>query len=497
MQEKTIILSSPQADLIESTQQLNLFLAGQGSGKTHCAGTLSSIFISQFPNVRGLICANTYGQLNKSTMFRIRECWKESGITEYNKKTGNGNYVVGIIPPEYFNTKRHNFDKYDNIISFSNGMVIFIGSLDNYKAIDGMEVGWAILDETKDTKEMAVKEVILGRVRQEGLYIKDGELSDSGEPFNPVYIFTSPAKVQWLNEFFELDLFEDEIKRKIFSKDEYFIKDHSNKRIIISSTFHNKDNLPDNFIENLILNLTTYLQDMLIYGSPFSKSGGEFYPCFDRSLHVFKQDKIGDGYDSSLPIWVSFDENVNPYMPSGLWQGKDSKVWKIEEIDLEAPNNKLAKVCDKIIARYQNHTHGMFIAGDTTSKKNDAKLEEGYNFFKLAKRYLAQFHPVIKIPRKNPSVIMRKNFINTVFEKNLYGIEISIGSKCTNTIADYTYLKEDGDGKKLKEKVKDPNTGITYEKYGHDIDLDEYFICEFFKKDFARYSGKRGLSSYG
>ena len=107
-------------------------------------------------------------------------------------------------------TTGHNFDSYENIISFDNGAVIYIGSLDNYKALDGIEVCWAVLDETKDTREEAVKQVITGRLRQQGMYVDaaDNLCSNAftngvaNKSFNPLYIFTSPASVPWINEWF-------------------------------------------------------------------------------------------------------------------------------------------------------------------------------------------------------------------------------------------------------------------------------------------------------
>lgn len=62
---------------------------------------------------------------------------------------------------------------------------------------------------------------------------------------------------------------------------------------------------------------------------------------------------------------------------------------------------------------------------------------------------------------------MRGNFINTVFEGGYSGLELFISSNCKRTIEDYLYLKEDSDGTKLKERMKDVATGVTCEKYGH------------------------------
>ena len=87
-------LSRPQEYVVTSTQDLNLFLAGVGSGKTHLGGVLSGYFLKNFPEAFGFIGANTYQQLTTSTLYRLREVWKElfgwvEGI----------DYVVGKTPP--------------------------------------------------------------------------------------------------------------------------------------------------------------------------------------------------------------------------------------------------------------------------------------------------------------------------------------------------------------------------------------------------------------
>lgn len=484
--------SKPQYDMLISRKAVNLFLAGQGSGKTFCAGAISAAFVSNFPHIKGLIAANTYDQLNRSTLYRIREVWKdEFGIKEYNEYTGEGCYVVGIQPPKHFNTEHHNFDRYNNIISFDNGAVIYIGSLDNYKSLDGMEIGWGILDETKDTKEEAVKEVIVGRLRQKGLYVDEkGRLVEvGGTPFNPLYIFTSPAKVQWLNEWFQLDQYQDEITAHIYSDTTYFKKEIGNKLVTISSTYHNLKNLPSNYIDNQKANLHSGLQDMLIYGNPFSKAGGEFYKCFSRKKNVAEC-----GYDPTLPLHITWDFNVNPYVTCCIWQIKGKKAKQIDEICLPSPRNRTEDACREFIRLYQGHNAGVFIYGDPSGKQEDTRTEKGSNDYMIIQKLLKDFKPSLRVGRLAPPVVMRGNFINTIFEKGYEDITITISPKCKNSINDYTYLKEASDGTKAKEKVKNEDTKITYEKYGHTSDANDYFICEAFASEFGRYQKGGGVS---
>ena len=58
---------------------------------------------------------------------------------------------------------------------------------------------------------------------------------------------------------------------------------------------------------------------------------------------------------------------------------------------------------------------------------------------------------------------------------------------------DFKYVQENSDGSKLKERYRDKQTGLTYEKYGHCSDTFEYFICEYFKKEYADFQGKKQL----
>jgi hypothetical protein len=238
-------------------------------------------------------------------------------------------------------------------------------------------------------------------------------------------------------------------------------------------------------------NMPQYEYDVFVNGDwdIELKTGGEFYKSFDLDSHT--ADHV---YNSLLPIHISFDENVNPYITATVWQSDEhdkNKVYQIKEYCLESPNNTVRKLCDAVIRDFYDHSSGMFIYGDATSKKADTKLEKGHNFFTLIRDYLIKFNPVLRVPASNPSVVMRGNFINQIWERGFLGIEISIDRNCKNSIVDFNKVKEDNDGTKKKETTKNPNTGITYQMYGHTSDANDYFICEYFKTEFRQYQTGR------
>lgn len=482
--------SLPQLQIIISTEQINLFLAGVGSGKTHLDGHLSYKFIREFPDVLGFIGANTYDQLNTSTMFRIREVWKSIGVVEYEEKTGLGHYVVNKQPPKCFKKLHDSFISYDKIISFINGAIVFVGSMDNAKAHDGKEFGWAILDETKDTKEDDVKDIILARLRQKGIYIKDGQFTNevTDNPICPLYISTSPAKVDWINNWFELDKDIQRIQDKIYDKNDYFVKRSKNKLCVISSTYHNEHNLPNNYIENKRSDWTTEKFKTLIYANPFSQTGSEYYSSFDRIQNVGKVE-----YNPELPLHISFDFNYVPYNSCSIWQVelKDSIyfIYGIDEIALKNPRNSDEDVCNTFLARYKHkHKSSLYIYGDATGRAGTTLNKEVKSHIASLEKYLRPMmsNGSLRVPKSNPTNDSRREFINRIFEKKL-PMRIVVSENMTHMIADLSYTKQDLiNGGKDKHIVTDPETGEKYQKYGHFGDNLEYFLCECFKNYFVR-----------
>jgi hypothetical protein len=478
------IISKPQMAILTSIARINLFLAGVGSGKTFLDGVISRNLISRFPEVKGGIFANTYDQLNTSTLFRVREYWASTGVTEWSKENPSGTYVSGKEPPAQWTKCRRNFDRFNNIISFCNGGLIFTGSLDNAVMHSGKEMGWAILDETKDSREEDVKEIILTRLRQPGMYLVNGKIENNGEQsqqWNPMYVSTSPAKTPWITEWFELEKYIDEISQKIYSDTTYFEKEFNGKKAVISSTYHNIHNVGQNYIDDILKNNSEERGKALIYANPFVTTGGEFYSSFDRLSHVGSVQ-----YDPSLPLHISFDQNSVPYNSAGIAQiVRSGDIWEwrfIDEIALVNPRNSTEEVCDEFMMRFANHKSGIFYYGDasghnrTTMNKDFAHHYEIIEF-KLRKYLINDSDRTLV---SNPSVTLRRDFVNKMFEGKL-PIRIVIDESCHYLISDLMYCKQGLDGGKDKHIVTDKETGDKYQKYGHFGDLFEYMAVELFK----------------
>ena len=207
-----------------------------------------------------------------------------------------------------------------------------------------------------------------------------------------------------------------------------------------------------------------------------------FYKQFRRSLHVGTCT-----YDHHKCLHVSFDENVNPYLPFGIFQMDGTKIYMIDEIAAKNPHNTLRWVCNEICKRYKGHESGMIIYGDATSKKDDIKVEKGKNTFTIVKEYLAEFHPRLRVNKSNPNVAMRGNFINDCLGLNYMGVFVLIGQQCPNMIADLINTAEspDGNGKDKTKKEVDGVRGV--QRWGHFSDLFDYIMCEAFRRQYDTF----------
>lgn len=520
---RRIKISKPQLEVLLSRKPRTLDMAGQGSGKTFNIGFDTFEKVRVLPKAKGFIGANTYNQLSQSTLNRAFQVWKDiGGWTEWSRDNPEGIYVIDKKPPSHF-IKYEKFKSYQNIISFSNGAIIFIGSLDNWKAHDGKEFAWAHLDETKDTRQEALKEVIFARLRQFGMWYDDtkpnkpllfddkidhDEAREKGlVPFNPCIIHTSPSLggVDWVLEMFGIMEQEKQIREALSDEYNFYTFENDNFKTIIYQTYWNENNLPDNYIENRRAELSENEQLLLIEGYPFSKTGGEFYSGFSRRIHVVPNIPI----NHSQSFHLSFDFNVVPYTSMLIAQvdyitkyinentqekqdfpsehTTPIEVMRIKicrESALKPPNNETEQQCEEFIEFGKiNGLEGsdVLVYGDASGKNRIPGLGS-LTMFKIIRRTLGTFYNYNeRVGKKNVGILSRRKLLNRIFEGKIPEVEIYIDASCKLLIMDLEFLKQSPDGKKYKEAETDKATGKSYEKYGHMSDCLDYFVSELLK----------------
>lgn len=516
-----IELSEPQTAVMASRAAVILQMAGQGGGKSQVIGYVSAQLIESFPLAKGFLGANTYMQLSQSTLAAVYKVWaKDFGLVEYDpKENPGGAFVVDKKPPAHFEKLHPALRTYDGVISFWNGARVFIGSLENYQAHDGKEFAWGHLDETKDTKEQALKDVILGRLRQYGLWYEQtsGDLYFDDKvsaqeaaargwvAWNPLYIHTSPALggVDWLNKMFKLDKFEKDIKTEVLKKERgFFYREFDNKAVIIYSTHHNAHNLPPNYIANQEANLLDEDKILkLVYGYPFAKSGGEWFPYFRRDRHVRPC-----AYRRGLSIHITWDFNATPYVTLLCAQidfitrflddvgnkhdepGPGYKALEVmvitfyREYCLPAPQDTVEATCDAFKEDHDPTFDEVLYYGDGSGLSRIPGLGSLTNFKIMEDNLFMFLHndsKQVKFPNVAP--FTRRDLLNKIFAGKIPSVEIYIdGENCPNLVEDCEHVKKGPKGK-LKEETLDPITKKRFEKRGHPTDAMEYLVTEVCK----------------
>ena len=224
-------------------------------------------------------------------------------------------------------------------------------------------------------------------------------------------------------------------------------------------------------------------------------TGAEIYKQFNEQRNVFDNTLRKD-----RKLYLSFDENVLPYVTLTLWQGDSrlKELRQIGEICAESPRNTLEDLLQMFMSKYPDRDIPLVITGDRTSIKEDVKLKKGENFFKIIETRLmeAGYNLTRNLPSKNPSIVNRIAFINDIFSgSGRTGCKVFLHEKAVKTIKDVKYCPEDADGTKLKTKKKNKTTGQSYEIWGHCSDTMDYAVCVFFANEYDEFinSGRKHL----
>ncbi len=447
----------PTAKQIEAHKLLNdntfVLYGGAIRGAKSYWGCLEIItFCFKYPKSRWALIRESWGNIEGKLLVTFTENFLDKGFSQYVKE----------------------FNKNTWTLTWSNGsQIVFMAeSYNSDKELNrfrGLEINGAFIDEINEIQEVTFDKIIE----------RSGSWFHSKDCPTKILASCNPTH-GWVKERFYDKWKNNELQENM---------------AYIQATIYDNPYIPAPYLESLKL-LPRYQYEVFVNGNwdLQLKTGGEFYKCFELDKHVGQVK-----YNPNLPLHISWDDNVNPYLPCGIFQIEGKELRMIDEIAGISPNNTVKSVCNEIIRRYGSHTSGMFIYGDATAEKEDTKMEKGYSFYRLIIDNLKQFKPNNRVLRSNPSVVMRGNWINTVLEKEIGGVKMIFDESCKKAINDFVMTKEDADGTKHKEQETDPKTKVRSQKYGHFSDLTDYIMVTAFANEFAKYQAGDVVSniSYG
>lgn len=384
-----------------------LFGGAIRGGKTYCAlGTLL-LLCKMHPGSRWAIVRDTLTTIKRNVVPSFMKVCPDSFLQNYNQDT--------------------------QVITLTNGseILLFAENFDEDKLLlrwRGLEVNGFVLEEANELQESSFYKAI----ERAGTYIPR-----NGNKPKPLILLTCNPSQGWVK-----DLFYDRWKSGTLPKDWFYLPSKITDNPYIAE---------DKEYMASLTNMPRHEYEVYVNGNwdLQVKTGGEFYESFDLDKHIKPV-----AYDDTLPLHLSFDDNVVPFLPAGVFQivtdtvdGKPiRRVSMIAEIIGRSPNNTVRAICDAFTRHFPTHAAGLFVYGDATAQKDDTKLEKGHNFFTLIVGNLSQYRPQLRVLKSNPSVAMRGSFINAILEKEFADIRVTIDPSCKEGIADFVGTKEAPDG---------------------------------------------------
>lgn len=413
-----------------------------------------------------------------------------------------------------------------NSIVFNDGGKIDFSGLDDPEKIKGIsQYKRVFLDELSEYDETDFKQIRLRLRGQEGQQIVAA--------FNPI------SEEHWIKKkWFDRETWQDipmalTIGNETLPQELCAVKSvrmNSEKLILNPNTGEYDRHAPDTIVIQ-----STYLNNFWVVGSPDGKYG--YYD--QQAIATFENDRINDPdyyqvyalgewghirtgaeffqsfnrgvvcgsfkYNPELPIHISMDSNVLPYVTATFFQ-KEYKhddvqqVTQIDELPIESPNNsarKAAKVIAKRLKEY-GYSDKVYLHGDASGKAANTIDEQNRSFFDLVIDELEHegFEVVDCIGNKNPSVATTGEFINAVWDGRVPGVAIRIDNDCTTSIDDYQAVQKDENGAISKQKVTNPVTKQKYEAQGHVSDTLRYIVHDLLRKQYTEFSMGRKRSIY-
>lgn len=350
-----IPLYSQQYEFLTCKDKVAAFIGGIGSGKTHSLKAYILKNAVLYPNINGLIAANTYEQLTTATLKNVTDTLDEFEIP-YNLARKKGSLILNI----------------------NNGADIYCRSLEKYQNIRGIEVGWLALDELAYAKDLAYK-VVLGRLR-----LKNSPLE--------VRIASTPNGFNWL----------------------YETLNQPGVRSIRASS-HDNPFLPEEYLKDLESTYDEKFYKQEVLGDYTDTTSGSVYYNFSVKKHI-KTINIKNFVSNTLYFGVDF--NVDPITAViGVFENgilyildevylRDSNTFKLSE-SVKEKHKKWQTVYgfnNRIPICYPDATGA---ARKTSSTTTDHKILKQFNFYVKNNRS----NPAIKDRYNSVNFALDKNRI--------------------------------------------------------------------------------------
>ncbi len=410
---------------------------GLGSGKSFCGCAFITSRSLLDPKSRGLITANTYGQLETSTCV---------ALAEFCAAFGHKLEPAAETPDLTARKIAHN--RYciinDNYYCLVLTAEIFTGKTARSKeAGRGLQIRSVWFDEGSYAEKSAFNTINTRMGRGDGWLPATGVITSSinkNDPYNFAY-----------------DLFDDPDRSSDLKRIH---------KTISLSTSENLKYLGVGYEKSLRASLTPELIKIELEGEYASVATGKVFPYFDRAKHLGQIT-----LDSDQTVYVSFDFNHDPstcIVGQTRTIGKTKVLYVHREFYLRNANTFISS--DRV-AQYLSSikAQSVWVFGDASGNQKTANSNvSNWNIvWDTFKKYGIKGSR--RYPNANPSVIDTVNAVNALFNQN----RLYIDRSCKETIKDLEFLV-------WKEGAKPPKIDKSNSMRSHTADIVRYLVYGLF-----------------
>lgn len=299
---KIVKLNQAQLYLALAKQPIKQWIGGRGSGKSTAAGYEIKQVIEQMPRSANFICGETYQSMLTRTLPSTIAALADLGYYQ------NYHYFVGKQAPKKWNwpVPFEPVLKYDYAIHFFTGATYVLLSQDvNSRGINlqsGLCDEFALLDYPKFESE--VMATLRGQKHR----------------------FSHIEK--YLNMLFLTSLPRTRSGEFVYKWEEEARNDPSRVFCLRSSSFVNKENLPEQWFENARRSMTRMEYQIEIQNIQPDQLAGSFYPFLLLDKHTYTS------FDNDYLRGISGDEGYNPEAYKVLTCRQDSEIISSEPLDI-------------------------------------------------------------------------------------------------------------------------------------------------------------------
>lgn len=482
---RSLYINKKQNEFLQARQQFKMLVGGRGLGKTSIIAFLIYMYIKYLPRAKGFLVSSTYNQLLTKTMPAIIQQWSELGLRE-EEIDQRGHYVIGKRPPRHWKKPYSPPKKYDNVISFWNGLCIELISMDRPLKQKGGSYDFGIGDEIELVAEDHINSVMFPSLR--GNRHKFSHYLH--HMFSMFCNMPKSASGDWVLNY----------KQRMEQRPDKFY-------YLEGTAYDNIQVLGEAYVENLKLTLTYIQFQLQVMNKRVRRMPDAFYHALDRDTHGYKPAyKYGKGADGitvdgtdaiirtkPLDLSVDFGGWFNGFT---VWQ-KRGREERMVDCEFVLKGVGIDALVDNWCAKQADHkAKTVYVYGEP---RGHDEQPTGDTFYDVLKKRFEKngWRCIIKAKGgRTDNHEERFNLINEILKEenpSLPLIRINMDA-CEIPFEALEATQTRADGKKDKSKEKDR---IFPQEYAtHFPDTVDYFFMQKYGKS-SRVLGLPGSAVFG